>query len=355
MKAIVLCGGKGTRLKPLTATTPKQLLPVANKPIVYYVMEQIVEAGVSDIGIIVSHETGEYIKQSVGDGSQWDAKVTYILQDKPLGLAHAVLSARDFLGEDDFLMFLGDNLIEGGVTHFVERFKSESPSALILLKKVQDPKPFGVAELDAEGHVISIVEKPKQPKSDLIVTGVYIFSHRIFNAIEQVKPSWRGELEITDSIQKLIDMNETVDSYVLDGWWLDTGKKEDMLEANNIILGSILQHSIKGRLNASSVYNGTVEIGEGTEIIDSIINGPVSIARDCVIRNSTIGPFVCVGTNTNLDTVIIRHSIIMGGCTVEGLGAIEDSIIGNTCKIKDAKRESCPKSFMLGDDSELSL
>lgn len=355
MKAIVLCGGRGTRLKPLTATTPKQLLPVVNKPILYYVIEQIVAAGIIDVGLIISPETGAHIKHSVGDGSQWGARVSYILQDEPRGLAHAVLTARGYLGDDDFLMFLGDNLIEGGVTHFVERFKLEMPSALILLKKVDDARPFGVAELDENGRVIGVVEKPKKPKSDLIVTGVYLFSPRIFAAISQISPSWRGELEITDSIQKLIDMNETVNSYILDGWWLDTGKKEDLLEANNIMLNSVLNHSVKSIVNKNSVIEGTAEIGERTEITDSTIIGPVSIAHDCVIRSSTIGPFTCIGANTKLDSVTVKHSILMEGCTIAGLNTIDNSIIGKNCVLKMGSENATSKTLLIGDDAEIIL
>ncbi len=355
MKAIILCGGKGTRLKPLTATTPKQLLPVANKPILHYVLEQIVESGITDIGMIISPETGDHIKQAIGDGSRWAARVSYIVQEKPLGLAHAVLSAREYLGNDDFLMFLGDNLIEGGITRFVERFKQEMPSALILLKRVVDPRAFGVAELNESGHVIGVVEKPEQPKSDLIVTGVYVFSARIFDAIAQVKPSWRGELEITDSIQKLIEMNETVSSYVLSGWWLDTGKKEDMLEANKVVLESILEHSLKGKVDGASTLTGAIGIGEATEISDSTIRGPVIIGDNCTIRHSVVGPFVCIGTNTTFDGVTMQNSIVMEGCTIAAIGPVEDSIIGSNCTVKASGRSGVSGSFLLGDDSEVIL
>jgi len=354
-KAIILSGGKGVRLKPFTNTMAKQLLPVANKPILFYGIDQIKEAGITDIGIIISPETGHYIKEAVGDGSRWNVKITYIVQNVPGGLAHAVKTAKDFLGESSFLMFLGDNLIEGNIHRFVQEFEGNSCSALVLLKEVPDPRAFGVAELDSSGKVIRLVEKPKEPKSNLALVGVYLFTPEIHEAISQISPSWRGELEITDAIQKLLEMKREVRSHILTGWWLDTGKKDDILEANRIIMDDYLKRDIKGKIDALSKVTGRVSIGENAKIENSIIRGPTSIADECIIKNSYIGPFTSIGTNTKITNSSVEHSVILENCCISDIERLADSIIGKNSEV--LKQDQCVKavSLFVGDDSVVKL
>jgi len=355
MKALILCGGKGTRLKPVTTTMPKQLLPVANRPILSYVLGQVAEAGITDIGIIVSPETGDPIKEAVGDGSRWGAEITYILQPEPLGLAHAVKTGQEFLGDSPFLMFLGDNLIEGGVKHFVEQFRNDASDALILLKEVSDPRLFGVAELNGKGEIINIVEKPKQPKSNLVIIGVYLFSPEVHEAIARIKPSWRGELEITDATQKLIDMGKTVCSRTLEGWWLDTGKKDDLLEANRVVLDDFLKRNIKGEVDAQSQVVGRVEIREGARIENSVVRGPVSIAEGCQIKNSFIGPFSSIGAGTMIESSSIEHSVILESCHIVNVERLADSLIGKDSKVAKQEGNLKPKRLFVGDDANIEL
>ncbi len=355
MKALILAGGKGTRLKPLTNTMAKQLLPVANKPILFYVLDQIKEAGITDIGIIISPETGQYIKEAVGDGARWSAQVTYILQPEPLGLAHAVKTAHDFLGNSSFLMFLGDNLVQGGITQFVEQFNTSSPDALILLKAVKETHLFGIAELDEAGKVCHIEEKPKHPRSNLAVIGVYIFSPAVHEAIAHIKPSWRGELEITDTIQRLIDAGKNVQSYTLDGWWLDTGKKDDLLEANRVVLDDFLKRDVKGEIDATSQIVGRVEIRPGTKIENSTVRGPVSIAEKCQIKNSFIGPFTSIGAGTAIESSSIEHSVVLEDCHVFNIERLADSIIGKGTEVIKQEQGFKALKLFLGDDARIEL
>jgi len=355
MKALLLCGGKGVRLKPLTTTIPKQLLPVANKPILSYVLEQVTEAGINDIGIIISPETGHLIKEVADDGSKWNAKITYILQDEPAGLAHAVKTAQSYLKDSSFLMFLGDNLIQGGVNQFVNQFNTNKPEALILLKSVADPRLFGVAELDSTGKVTNIVEKPKEPKSNMVVVGVYLFSPEIHNAISRIKPSWRGELEITDSIQQLIEMNKPVESHVLKGWWLDTGKKDDLLEANRVVLDDLIKRDIQGEIDAQSQVVGRVEIKNSAKIENSIIRGPVAIAEDTIVRNSFIGPFTSIGARTIIDSSSLEHSVILEDCKISMIDRLGDSLIGRRCQMSKLEGNLRPKTLFIGDDAKIEI
>jgi glucose-1-phosphate thymidylyltransferase len=355
MKALVLAGGKGTRLKPLTNTMAKQLLPVANKPILFYVLDQITEAGITDIGIIISPETGPHIKEAVRDSARWNVQITYILQPEPLGLAHAVKTAQDFLGNSPFLMFLGDNLIQGGITQFVEQFNSSSPDALILLKPVKETHLFGMAELDETGKVRHIEEKPKHARSNLAVIGVYVFSPAVHKAVAHIKPSRRGELEITDTIQRLIDTGKSVQSYILDGWWLDTGKKDDLLEANRVVLDDFLAHDIKGNVDAESQIAGRVEIRQGTKVVNSTIRGPVSIAEECQINNSFIGPFTSIGNRTVIENSSIEHSVILEGCHIFNVQRLADSIIGKGTEVIKHEQGFQMLRIFVGDDAKVEL
>lgn len=355
MKAIVLSGGKGTRLKPMTHTVAKQLLPVANKPILFYVLDQIVESGIEDIGIIISPETGDEIRRAVENGPGWKASITYIVQASPAGLAHAVQTAQPFLGDSRFLMFLGDNLIQDGVKKFVAEFQEKSPDALVLLKEVDDARLFGVAELDEGGKILRLVEKPKEPRSNLALVGAYLFKPDIHKAIGRIKPSGRGELEITDAIQEMLNMGHRVDSHILHGWWLDTGKKDDMLEANRVVLDDLLKRSVKGTVDKESHIEGRVAISAGSVIENSTVRGPVTIAADCKIINSFIGPYTSIDAGTVIENSSVHHSIILGNCRIRDMEHLIDSIIGRNTSVSRCKSVSRSTKLFVGDDASLEL
>lgn len=355
MKALILCGGKGTRLRPLTNTTAKQLLPIANRPILFYVLDHIREAGITDIGVIISPETGEHIKEAVGDGSRWDASISYILQPEPNGLAHAVKTARDFLADSSFLMFLGDNLIEGSITKFVQEFNDYSPAALILLKEVADPRLFGVAEFDGSGRVVSLVEKPTEPRSNFALVGVYLFTPEIHQAISQIKASWRGELEITDAIQWLLERGKVIRSHILDGWWLDTGKKDDLLEANRVLLSEFTKRDIQGQTDSKSQIVGKVEIKKGAVIEGSHIRGPVSIAERCRVKNCSIGPFTSLGADSIVEDSSIERSVILDNTRIYQIEHLEDSLIGKGVEVKRTNGQLKGVKLFVGDDTKLEF
>ncbi|MGV2828936.1 glucose-1-phosphate thymidylyltransferase [Myxosarcina sp. GI1(2024)] len=356
MKALILSGGKGTRLRPLTYTGAKQLVPVANKPILWYGIESIVAAGITDIGIIISPETGEEVKAKTGNGDRFGAKISYILQDRPLGLAHAVRVAQPFLADSPFVMYLGDNLVESQLDLFLDKFKSQQLDALTLLCAVENPTAFGVAKVDGQGKVLQLIEKPQNPPSNLALVGVYLFSAAIHRAIAHIQPSARGELEITDAIQYLIDRQQNVQSFQLKGWWLDTGKKDDLLAANQVILDSCLEMAIEGEIDAASKVSGRVHIGSGTRIINSTIRGPVNIGNNCQIENCFIGPYSSIADDTTLVDVDIEHSVILKGAKVIGIQQrIVDSLIGERAQLKTAPQRPKAMRFMIGDDSQIEL
>lgn len=352
MKALILAGGAGTRLRPLTHTSAKQLLPVANKPIIFYGIEAISEAGVKEFAIIVG-DTADDVMKEVGDGSRWGVKITYIRQEAPLGLAHAVKISKGFMRGQPFIMFLGDNLLKEGIPEFVSKFKTNKPNALILLTKVPNPQQFGVAELDASGDVSRLVEKPKQPKSDLALVGIYLFDSNIFKAVDAIKPSKRGELEITDAIQWLLDNGYSVEPHMVSGWWKDTGKPEDLIDANKLVLEMIKKNDIAGTVSKDSVLTGNVILGKGSEISSSRIHGPVSIADNSKILGSQIGPFVSIGENSSVDNCSVDNSIVMEECRIKDVKKkISSSILGRGVNICG----SCgAHSFVIGDRSDISL
>ncbi len=356
MKGLILSGGKGTRLRPLTYTGAKQLVPVVNKPILWYGIEQIVSTGITDIGIVISPETGDEIRQITGDGKQFGAQITYILQQHPDGLAHAVKTARPFLGGDPFLMYLGDNLIQDKLDTFVETFVKYQLDALILLKEVSNPTAFGVAKLNEQGQVIQLIEKPQNPPSNLALVGVYLFAPVIHEVIETLQPSARGELEITDAIQALVNLQKNVRAQPLTGWWLDTGKKDDLLAANQIILDETLTHNILGQVDNATKISGRVHIGTGSVVKNSTLRGPVMIGQNCHIENCFIGSFSSVANGVRLVDVEIDHSVILEGAIIENLHQrIVDSLIGRRAKLYHSPQRPKASRFMIGDDCSIEL
>jgi glucose-1-phosphate thymidylyltransferase len=353
MKGLILSGGKGTRLRPLTYTSAKQLVPVANKPVLFYGIEALAAAGIREIGMVVG-DTKDEIKAAVGDGSKWSVKVTYIEQDAPRGLAHAVLISEAFMGREPFVMYLGDNLLNRGINEFVDQFVREAPAAQILLTKVPDPQMFGVAELE-DGRVVRLVEKPKQPKSDLALVGVYMFSPAVFDAVKRIKPSFRNELEITDAIQELIDRGLPVRPHLVQGWWKDTGKLEDMLEANRLILDTI-ERRIDGTIDAESRIEGKVIIDPGATVEQSVIRGPVIIGPGARIVRAYVGPFTSIGGNAEIRESEIEHSIVLEGSVISDLAnRVEDSLIGRNVRIYRMPVKPAAYRFMLGDNSEVGI
>jgi glucose-1-phosphate thymidylyltransferase len=354
MKALVLSGGSGTRLRPITHTSAKQLIPVANKPVLFYGLEAIAAAGITDVGIIVG-DTAPAIEAAVGDGAKFGIKATYIRQHAPLGLAHAVLVARDFLGEDDFVMYLGDNFIVGGITNLVEEFAATRPEAQIMLTRVSDPRSFGVAELDAAtGRVTNLEEKPREPKSDLALVGVYLFTPAIHEAVTNLKPSWRGELEITEAIQWLLDAGLTVNSTTITGYWKDTGNVTDMLEVNRLVLES-LTTELAGDVSQDCEIIGRVVVEAGAQVSGSRIVGPVIIGAGSTITGSYIGPFTAIDEGCTVDDSEIEYSIVLSRASIRGVRRIEASIIGHDAEVTPAPRVPRAHRLVLGDHSKVQI
>src|SRR5215204_4258338 len=353
MKGLILSGGKGTRLRPLTYTSAKQLVPVANKPVLFYGIESLAAAGIQEIGIVVGDTEAE-IRAAVGDGSRWGVRIEYIPQDAPRGLAHAVKISEPFIGRDPFVMYLGDNLLNKGITHFVEEFQREKPAAQILLARVPDPQMFGVAQLE-NGRVVRLVEKPKEPIGDLALVGVYMFGPQVFESVNRITPSFRNELEITDAIQDLIDRGLTVRPHIVDGWWKDTGKLEDMLEANRLILET-LDRRIEGTCDAESRVEGKVVIEAGAVIERSVIRGPAIIGKGARIIHSYVGPFTAISDDVQINDTEIEHSIVLEGSSLRDLAnRVIDSLIGRNVRIYRQPVKPSAFRFMLGDNSEVGI
>ncbi len=353
MKALILAGGKGTRLRPLTYTAAKQLIPIANKPTIQYGIESIIEAGITEIGIIVG-DTRDEVRAELGDGSQFGVSFTYIEQDEPLGLAHAVLLAEEFMDGDSFLMYLGDNIVQNGVKTFVEDFKAHQPNAMVLLNPVPNPSSFGVVVLEGD-RVVQLIEKPIDPPTNLALVGVYFFDSTIFTAAKSIQPSKRNELEITDALQWLVDQDLLVKPHVIHKWWKDTGKPADMLEANRMMLENRkASPQILGEVDQLSLVTPTVQIEEGARVINSTIRGPAVIGRDAIIENAYIGPFTSLGANVRVMDAEIENSIVCEGAEIVNVSdRLDGCLLGRGVSILSALRKPKSHSFVLGDNSSV--
>jgi glucose-1-phosphate thymidylyltransferase len=359
LKGLILSGGKGTRLRPITHTSAKQLVPVANKPVLFYGIEAMAQAGIDEVGIIIAPETGTEIEQVAGDGSRFGVRITYIPQDEPLGLAHAVLTAEGFLGDSPFVMYLGDNLLQGGIADLVNAFREHEPDALILLTAVPDPENYGVAELASAppgeiGRVVRLVEKPPEPATDLALVGVYMFTSQIHEAAHAISPSARGELEITDAIQHLVDSGKRVEPHVVRGWWKDTGRLEDMLEANRLILDNLAER-VEGELIDSRV-DGRVVIEPGARLERTTVRGPAIVGAEARLTDCYVGPYTAIGERCVVRSAEVEHSILLAGCSVEGLdGRLESSLLGRNVAVRRGESQPRAYRFLVGDNSDISI
>ena len=353
LKGLILSGGKGTRLRPITHTSAKQLVPVANRPVLFYGIQAMADAGIEEVGIIIAPETGDEIRTAVGDGSQFGLAITYIVQDEPAGLAHAVLTAEEFLGDAPFVMYLGDNLLQGGIRELVTAFRHSAPDALILLTPVPDPEHYGVAEL-ADGRVVRLAEKPPEPKTDLALVGVYMFTAGIHDAARAIRPSPRGELEITDAIQHLVDTGRRVEPHIVQGWWKDTGRLDDMLEANRLVLDT-MQARVQGELVDSRV-DGRVVVEAGARLERATVRGPAVIGAGAQLTDCYIGPYTAIGEDCVIERAEVEHSILLAGSSVRHLdGRMESSLLGRNVHIARGVRQPRAYRFMVGDNSEIGI
>ncbi len=354
MKGLILSGGKGSRLYPLTYTSAKQLIPVANKPVLIRVIETIRDAGITEIGIVIG-STGDQIKEAVGRGGRWGVKVTYIPQDAPLGLAHAVKISQEFLGDDRFVMFLGDNVIQGGISPLIAQFADSQWNSQIVLTRIEHPEQYGVAELGEDGRIIRLVEKPKNPPSNLALVGIYMFDHHVFEAVNAIKPSWRGELEITDAIQWLVEKGYTVHPYIHRGWWIDTGAPGDMLEANDLVLEEI-EYVNEGYADRDSTIGRRVRVERGAEIINSVVRGPSIIGENARIINSYVGPFTSIYHNVTVENSEIEHSMVLEYSEIRDIETrIQDSLIGKNVCINKSPIKPKALKLTLADNSQVGI
>lgn len=353
MKALIASGGRGTRLRPITHTQNKHLIPIANKPILHYAIEAAAQAGIADLGIVTNADSNE-VQQAIGDGSRWGVKITYILQDAPRGLAHVVKIAEPFIGREKFVFYLGDNMVVGGIRRFIDEFERSGCNCFLTLAAVKDPERFGVPEIK-DGKIVSIEEKPKKPKSRYAVAGIYLYDHHIFEAVNSIKPSARGELEISDAHQYLIDKGYKIGYSEITGWWKDTGKPSDLLEANRLVLDNI-EAKISGEVDHQSVVAGKVVVEQGTKLINSVVRGPAIIGKNCVIENSYIGPFTSIGDRTVVRNSEVEYSIVLTECKILSVKIrIEGSLLGNDVEIVEANGKPHVHRFMIGDQSRVEV
>jgi glucose-1-phosphate thymidylyltransferase len=355
LKGLVLSGGRGTRLRPLTHTAAKQLVPVGNRPILFHVLDNLKSAGIEDVAMVISPETGNAVREAVGIGESWGMRVEYIVQPEPLGLAHAVKVAQPYLGSDRFVMYLGDNLIGSGIKAYRDQFERSGAQASILLKEVQNPSNFGIAEVDGQNRVIRLVEKPKEPKSNLALVGIYFFTPEIHEAISRISPSWRGELEITDAIQALLENGGEVLSERIEAWWLDTGKKDDLLTANTVVLDEWVSRRIDGEISSQSVVTGRVQLGKESRVVNSTIRGPVVIGDRVLVENSFIGPFTSIGNDCRIISSVLEHCVLLESARIEHVDRLEDSLIGKNSAVLKNQNGHQAYRLMIGDDSEVLL